>query len=116
MLSRFFELKDGVKTTVALLDKDLPVISLDEWHEIEQAINVLKPFEQITTNLSGEKYVTGSLVIIFANGLKKVIENICGKLETVPKITSLCLALQKGIKNRLENFEKSKNVSSCNHA
>ena len=110
MLSRFFQLKDAVRSTVALLDKELPIVSSDEWLAIEEVINILKPFEQITNILSGEKYVTGSLVIVFSNGLKNVMEKICSKGTKVPQIASLCLTLQKGLKNQLQNFEKSKTL------
>lgn len=60
-----FELKDAVKTSVALKNKDIPVLSEEEWDICQELCLVLKPFLGATVKMSAEKYVTGSAVIIF---------------------------------------------------
>ena len=76
MLERFCELEDAIKSTTALVDKDLPVLNSQEWKVIKEMCKILKPLETVTKSASGEKYITGSLVIVLANGLESVYENI----------------------------------------
>lgn len=45
MYVRFFELKEAIKATQALLDtSSLPVLSQDDWKVTQELIIVLKPF------------------------------------------------------------------------
>jgi hypothetical protein len=49
MLQRITELKDAVKTSIALTSKYLPVLSEDEWQNCD-VTKTLKPFEEVTLN------------------------------------------------------------------
>ncbi|KAJ8364987.1 hypothetical protein SKAU_G00138180 [Synaphobranchus kaupii] len=66
------ENRDAVITTLALTNPRLATLSPDEWEEMEQACNMLKPFEEVTVEISGEGYVTASKVILLARGLQKL--------------------------------------------
>lgn len=76
MLERALLLKEAVTSTLAILDSassaSLEHISADEWKLGKDLCTVLKPLEQITVQISGKKYVTGSLVIIFNRLLSNV--------------------------------------------
>lgn len=76
MLQRFVELEDSIKVTAALLNKNLPVLTEEEWAICGELCIILKPFEEITKKLSGEKYITASEVIILTNGLASVCKKI----------------------------------------
>lgn len=54
MLTRMLENRDAVITTLALTNPRLATLSPDEWEEMEQACNMLKPFEKVTAEISGE--------------------------------------------------------------
>lgn len=69
MLERFCELEEPIRTTLALLDKDLPIICTEEWKFLNEMVEILRPLEELTKMISGEKYVTGSSVIIFVQGI-----------------------------------------------
>jgi len=58
MLQRFLDNKDAIITTLALVNSRLETLTQDEWKEMEQACEVLKPFEEVTIEISGERYVT----------------------------------------------------------
>lgn len=57
MLLRIIQNKDAVITTLALTNPRLPILTVDEWEEIQQACEVLKPFDEVTVEISGEGYV-----------------------------------------------------------
>ncbi|KAG8296920.1 hypothetical protein J6590_046914 [Homalodisca vitripennis] len=44
--------------TIALINKGLPVLTETEWRICKEISIVLKPFEEVTKNVSGEHYVT----------------------------------------------------------
>lgn len=58
MLQRFLDNKDAIITTLALVNSRLETLTQDEWKEMEEACEVLKPFEEVTIEISGERYVT----------------------------------------------------------
>ena len=81
MLRRLIEIKLTMTQTLNDLSKIHLELSNEEWSIINDAVQILDPFELITKELSGEKFVTSSLIIpliegcIFAlNLLKPVTE------------------------------------------
>lgn len=56
MLERFILLEEAVKSTIAVIDKELPVVTASEWKIVKELVLILKPFEDATKTLSGEKY------------------------------------------------------------
>lgn len=45
VFKRFHDLQDAVKTSVALIDKGLPILSADDWRNCREIFDVLAPFE-----------------------------------------------------------------------
>ncbi|KAI7811793.1 putative zinc finger BED domain-containing protein 1-like [Triplophysa rosa] len=72
MLRRFLDNKDAIITTLVLLSARLETLTQDEWKEMEEASEVLKPFEEVTVEISGESYVTASKVILLSRSLQKI--------------------------------------------
>lgn len=70
MLRRFLDNKDAIITTLALLSAQLEPLTQDEWKEMEEACEVLKPFEEVTVEISGERYVT---VIFISDSINFII-------------------------------------------
>lgn len=110
MIERYFHLKDAIKATIALINKDLPVLSEEEWEICNELCVVLGPFEEVTKQISGGKYITGSLVIPLSNGLKSVCEQLDKEMfsTTTKRVVS---ALLSGIDTRLGNMEYSKTLA-----
>lgn len=47
MVERFFEFKDAIKTTLALINKEnLPVLTEEEWEKCNDLCTILQPFEK----------------------------------------------------------------------
>lgn len=107
MVGRFTELKEPLRSTMALINKDLPIICLEEWDFLRQIINlVLRPLENITNVMSGERYLTASSVILLTDGLLNVFETL-QKQDFMPEIQSVITTINQGIKTRLGDLESS---------
>ena len=57
MLKRIMEVKEPLISTLALVNPQLQTLSLEEWGIVKEACEVLKPFEEVTVELSSERYV-----------------------------------------------------------
>lgn len=66
MFQRIVDLKGSIKSTVAhiKMDHNLLVLTHEEWLIMHRAMQGLIPFEQVTTKMCGEKYLTASQVIV----------------------------------------------------
>lgn len=106
MVGRFTELKEPLRSTMALINKDLPIICLEEWDFLRQIINVLRPLENITNVMSGERYLTASSVILLTDGLLNVFETL-RKQDFMPEIQSVITTIIQSIKTRLGDLESS---------
>lgn len=65
--------KDAVIATVALLRPDLNLNERD-WEIIEGVLPLLSPFYEITIEISSEKNVTLSKVIMFRNLIRSFLQ------------------------------------------
>lgn len=110
MLDRILELEEEVRTTMALLNvTNLPIISVEEWQFLTQLRNALKPMEEVTKIISGQKYVTLSSVIILTKGLESMFLEMLDENLLLP-IQNLVREILKGITDRLGNLENSKTL------
>ena len=62
MLKRFVRLRDAIITTLALVNPAVTTLTHDEWAAIEEACEVLQPYEEVTVEISGEGYVFNLLI------------------------------------------------------
>jgi len=63
MIERLLTIKIPLTASMSSLPRASNRLSASEWEVISVCINILKPFENITSELSGENYPTLSLVI-----------------------------------------------------
>lgn len=113
MIDRLLELEDAVKATIALLDTHLETLNAEEWSLLKELRKILNPFESATKAVSGEKYMSGSLVIVLTNGLK----DVCKKLSKVKNVSrtskNVLKILQTEINTRLGKVEESDVLAAC---
>ncbi|XP_050311482.1 E3 SUMO-protein ligase ZBED1-like [Anthonomus grandis grandis] len=112
MLERFVELEEAIRTTLALMDSvSLPVIPTEEWTFMKELVIILKPFFDVTELMSGEKYVTLSLVIIMTNGLKNVCNEMLNSDQFTTEVSQNFIKnLIQNITSRLGDLESSKTL------
>lgn len=108
MIQRFVELETSLRSTIALLDKDVEVLSSDEWMLANKIKTALEPLKELTDFISGEKYVSASSVIVVVQGILEEYKEL--KKNNLPNayIYSFIESLEKGINNRLGNLESSR--------
>lgn len=112
MLQRFVDLESHIRATVATLRQDLPLISNEEWTFAAELSKILKPFDDATTSLSGQNYMTASSVIMMTRCL------ISGYDILLQENFSDCamdviLQLRSGLINKFSNVERSGTFSVC---
>lgn len=56
MLKRILEVKEALLFTFALLNTPVDILSREEWEIVKESCSVLEPFEQVTVEVSGERY------------------------------------------------------------
>lgn len=83
MLERLLLLYDDDCLTVALCNSsNAPnILHLDEILIIREIVSLLKPFEEATNQISGENYVTVSLIIPLVVGIHTSLQNLAATLK-----------------------------------
>lgn len=109
MLERFEELEEAIRTTLALIN----AVSLpEEWTFMKELIIILKPFYDVTELMSGEKYVTLSLVIIITNGLQSVCNEMMNSNQFSNAVSRVFIGkLIESISSRLGDLESSSTLT-----
>lgn len=108
MIERLIKIKDPLSAAISSLRRAPNGLTAIEWDTIADCVKILKPFESMTLELSGEKYPTLSLVIPLIRGLQFMVKNI--KPETDAGIL-LQNSLLDIVTRRLEILEKNKIVA-----
>ncbi|KAL0860157.1 hypothetical protein ABMA27_010464 [Loxostege sticticalis] len=107
MLKRFVELEEAVRSILGFVDRSLPCLSPEDWTLYNQICQILRPFEEITNSMSGEKYITGSSVIIVTRCLKEACQKIIERTDLLPEASDTVHLLKAGLKNRFNMIEQS---------
>lgn len=109
MVERFVQLENAVKTSMALINSQLPNLSAIEWQILKDLSKILKPWENATTALSGEVYQTASIVISLVDGLNSV-NNKIKSMDLQPDVTSVANNFSCGIQKRLSGLKSSRTL------
>lgn len=76
MMERLQEIKIPLSAAMTSLSGAPSLLSPEDWAVLNDFILVLKPMEALTTELSGEKYITVSIIIPLIRGLQHAINKI----------------------------------------
>ncbi|CAH0563164.1 unnamed protein product [Brassicogethes aeneus] len=97
---------DNLKTPLTVALSELPrapeCLDASEWEVIFDCIPLLTPIANMTTELSGEKYLTISIVIPLIRGLQSSLRIYCPKTEVGEKLKK---SLVEVIARRLGSIE-----------
>ncbi|XP_045449661.1 E3 SUMO-protein ligase ZBED1-like [Melitaea cinxia] len=105
MLLRMIKIKHAIISTLALIRSDLSLQNA-EWDLIEKVIPILKPFYEITQEISTEKYVSLSKALVFTNLMcKHVAKEILSQNNA--KIKILLEKLQNQLLTRFHDLESN---------
>ncbi|XP_050528084.1 E3 SUMO-protein ligase ZBED1-like [Daktulosphaira vitifoliae] len=89
-------------------------LTVDEWKITKELCLVLRPFEEATRAVSGDKYMTASIVIVLSQGLKNVCDELLNQ-NYDPRVNNVLKKLLSGMqdKDRWGNIENSKTLVCC---
>ncbi|XP_026480145.1 zinc finger BED domain-containing protein 4-like [Ctenocephalides felis] len=113
MVKRFVEVEESIRMTMSVLDANLPSLTSEMWKMLPQLCLILKPFEDITTTVSGENYLTGSLVIVLVRCLNESCNKLLARNDLLPVIRRITEIFKSGINDRFPNVERSKTFGIC---
>uniref|UniRef100_A0A3Q2CC25 HAT C-terminal dimerisation domain-containing protein n=1 Tax=Cyprinodon variegatus TaxID=28743 RepID=A0A3Q2CC25_CYPVA len=85
MWERLSEQKDAVTTVLCLLGKTSLCLSQEEWSEISLSLNALRPFEEVTKEISAEKHVSISKVVPLVSLL---LRSLCASEQEGSKLAA----------------------------
>lgn len=113
MFQRIILIKDAVISTMALLQSDVEQLSVQEWQIVESASEVLKIFSEITKEVSSEKYVSMSKVLIFVRVMVGTMEKF-EKNTDLPNNTKLMVTtLLEKLNARFKYYEDSEVITQA---
>lgn len=114
MICRFVELETSIRGTLGLINNAPDNLRPEEWIILQELIKVLKPFEEATKAISGQKYMTASLVIVIVQGLFNVFSNLL-KMDLTQRVLKVAEQLLSNLNSRdaFKHSEKSGTLARC---
>ncbi|KAJ8940616.1 hypothetical protein NQ318_004540 [Aromia moschata] len=110
MMEILLKIKAPLSAAITSIPQAPEFLDTAEWQIIADCVPLLKPIEDITTVLSGEKYPTHSMVPPLIRGLQVSLKN---KVVTVDVANQLKTYLLDSISRRLGNLECNKIVAKA---
>ena len=107
MLERILEQHDAVTTTLCLQSKSEMCLTDEDLKLTKEVLDVLKPFEIATVEMSADKYVSISKVIPIARSLQRVT---VGSSATFPLKQELIAQMQRRFVNIEANLHLAKST------
>ena len=104
MLQRYLEQHEAIKTTLCLLDRSDLIIPTPHNSALEEAVKILGPFENVTRELSSDKYTSVSKIVPISQCLQRLVSN---EMTTRP----LAVYLVTEMKGRFLGMEANKILS-----
>ncbi|XP_069699303.1 E3 SUMO-protein ligase ZBED1-like [Periplaneta americana] len=105
MFQRILEVQRSLISTVALNYPDLPQISNDDVNKITQLCEVLKVFKVTTEEMSSEKQVTASKVILLSQSLKRWCSSFVHNAAIAEDVRQMAEKITEALNTRFRNIE-----------
>lgn len=113
MLQRFIKVKDAINSTLAVLQANVDMLTLDEWIVVEKASVVLEIFYEVTKEVCGDQYVTLSSLFIFTGVMFETMEMHEKDLSLPKEVKTMVATLKEQIKIRLKPIEDDELVTQA---
>ncbi|XP_049806780.1 E3 SUMO-protein ligase ZBED1-like [Schistocerca nitens] len=100
--AKALENKEPLQSTLAILSVDSQTkLSNEDWLVIEKSCEILSPFEQVTTEVSSERNVTLSKVVLLSKGLQSHCLRLKNSDHSNKATNTVIAKLEDGICTRL---------------
>ena len=99
MCSRLCEVQEPLEAAIGVLHNPVNPLTADDWQALREICRILRPFDQVTTEMSAEKSVTVSKIIVLYQGLMAVCQKI--QISLITQLAKdLIFSLIEGLKKR----------------
>lgn len=104
---------------MAVLQLDLPMLTADEWVEIERLADILVVFEVVTIELSAEKTVTVSKILTLIDSIKDHLQEKRKLLDTdvdkdkYPRLAPMLEKLEEKFVSRSVRYDRNTVVAGA---
>lgn len=113
MLDRVVKIKEALIATLAIVRSDL-ILSTEDWTLIEMALPILKIFYEVTVEISSEKTVGLSKVIVYCRLLMRQISHrLSEAVLDSSKIQTLLKTLDEQLHRRFGSIEGNPLYAEC---
>lgn len=106
MLERFILLENSIRSSLGLLENPPSSLTAVEWIVVKELCIVLRPFESATKVVSGETYMTASMILPIVNALT----DVCSKMKNKPEFDSRTHEVVNSISNAMKNKNSWGNI------
>lgn len=106
MCERMCEVQEPLNAAIAVLMNPVECLTTEEWEALKEIAVVLKPFDAVTTEISAERAVTASKIIMLARGLTTACNKIQPTLKSDPSKQVLAKLLE-GMQKRFTAMESN---------
>ncbi|XP_022177733.1 zinc finger BED domain-containing protein 6-like [Myzus persicae] len=106
MLERFILLENSIRSSLGLFENPPSSLTAVEWIVVKELCIVLRPFESATKVVSGETYMTASMILPIVN----VLTDVCSKMKNKPEFDSRTHEVVNSISNAMKNKNSWGNI------
>lgn len=105
MMERVLLLQEPLEAALGLLHNPVETLLEDDWKALPEIIKILRPFKEITIEMSSQTEVTISKVLAATDGLQRLYDNFYFDLTTdISK--NLLLKIKTEFNNRFKNCSR----------
>jgi predicted phosphatase len=103
MLKIIVSIIDAVISTLAVLQTHIEVLTPIEWNTAEKAIDVLQSFNEVTIEVSSEKTVLISKLIVLVSSMYQTMETYVNGIHLPNEVHQLTISLNNQLRKRFND-------------
>lgn len=108
MFNRFIKIQEPLEATLAILHYPVLGLSEDDWKTLKELCKILVIFENLTKELSAQKFITISKVLVMIQGIKKNLQSLRVELKERKSINVLEIILNElNTRKSFQNMEQN---------
>jgi len=105
MIERFLKIKDAVVSTMVILGQDSITFLNNDWTILKNATEILNIFNEVTIEISSEKQVSISKILIFIKSMKRHVLKFKNNLLLPQEVIRMAETLYTQIFQRFKDIE-----------
>lgn len=114
MFKRILEVKESLISTLAINYPNVVNLTNEDFNILEKCCEILEVFKDVTEEMSSEKNVTASKIILLSSSLKRYSVNYLNNTPDLPEgVQRLGQSLVSSLNKRFDNIEQNNTFSEC---